>query len=122
MSWLNPLENLPLPYISDNNKYFKQGHAGRSSQKVNNASKNMYKRRKKLYSPNFSELAAVAIRRLAWAMGSNMGQAVDAMVESLPALINAEKVCALCKDASKCTACIFKAGAVPPLKLVDLLK
>jgi hypothetical protein len=75
-----------------------------------------------MYSPNFSELAAVAIRRIAWAMGANMGQAVDAMVLCLPQSINAEKVCAACKDNTKCTSCIFKSCAVPPLKLVDLFK
>jgi hypothetical protein len=75
-----------------------------------------------MYSPNFSELAAVAIRRLAWAMKANMGQAVDAMVLCLPRNINTEKVCAACKDNSKCSTCIFKAVTVPPLKLVDLLK
>jgi hypothetical protein len=84
--------------------------------------KSVFKRREKMYSPNFSELAAVAIRRLAWAMGANMGQAVDAMVLLLPSRINPEKVCVSCKDTSKCTACIFKAGATPPLKLVDLFK
>jgi hypothetical protein len=75
-----------------------------------------------MYGPNLSELAAVTIRRLAWAMETNMGKAVDAIVICLPQKINAEKVCAACKDTSKCTACIFKAGAVPPKKLVDLLK
>ena len=75
-----------------------------------------------MYSPDFSELAAVTVRRLAWAMKGNMGQAVDAMVFLLPGCINTEKVCSSCKDNSKCKACIFKAGAVPPLKLVDLLK
>jgi hypothetical protein len=74
-----------------------------------------------MYSPNFSELAAVTVRRLAWAMGANMGQAVDAIVLLLPGRINAEKVCSSCKDNSKCTVCIFKAGAIPPAKLLDLL-
>jgi len=75
-----------------------------------------------MYSPDFSELAAVAVRRLAWAMGVKMGKAVDAMVLLLPSRINTEKVCAACKDKSKCSACIFKAGATPPLNLLDLLK
>jgi hypothetical protein len=38
-----------------------------------------------MYAPNFSELAAVTVRRLAWAMGANMGQAVDVLVKALPA-------------------------------------
>jgi len=75
-----------------------------------------------MYSPNFSELAAVSIRRLAWAMGAHMGQAVDALVLHFSANVNAEKVCAACKDDSKCMACIFKATANPPLNLADLLK
>jgi len=75
-----------------------------------------------MYSPKFSELAAVSVRRLAWAMGSDMGQAVDAMVLLLPSRINPEKVCAACKDTKKCASCIFKSCAVPPLKMLDLLK
>ena len=75
-----------------------------------------------MYSPNFSELAAVSVRRLAWAMGANMGQAVDAMVLLLPGHINQEKICTACKDSTKCVSCIFKACAVPPLALLDLLK
>jgi hypothetical protein len=39
------------------------------------------------YSPNFSELAAVTVRRLAWAMDADMGQAVDVLVKALPAYI-----------------------------------
>jgi len=75
-----------------------------------------------MYGPNLSELAAVAIRRLAWAMETNMGKAVDALVICLPQKIDAEKVCAACKDTSKCTACIFKTTATPPPKLTALIK
>jgi predicted hydrocarbon binding protein len=74
-----------------------------------------------MYSPSFSELAAVSVRRLAWAMNKNMGLAVDLMVLLLPASIKSEKVCAACKDNTKCPACIFKAGKIPPIKS-DLLK
>jgi hypothetical protein len=45
-----------------------------------------------MYSPNFSELAAVSVRRLAWAMGASMGQAVDVLVKALPAFINSKSV------------------------------
>jgi hypothetical protein len=75
-----------------------------------------------MYSPNFSELSAVAVRRLAWAMKSNMGQAVDAIVSCLPQIINAEMVCAACKDTTKCTACTFKITVITPQKLSPLLK
>ena len=74
-----------------------------------------------MYSPNFSELAAVTVRRLAWAMGADIGQAVDVLVKYLPAFINAEKVCALCKDKTKCTACAFKNSGEMPQKALALL-
>jgi len=74
-----------------------------------------------MYSPNFSELAAVSVRRLAWAMGSNMGLAVDVMVKSLPAFIKAEKVCELCKDKTKCASCAFKNCGEMPQKANALL-
>ena len=74
-----------------------------------------------MYAPEFSELAAVSVRRLAWAMGANMGQAVDVMVKSLPAFINPEKVCNLCRDNTKCAACSFKNSGKMPEKALALL-
>jgi hypothetical protein len=74
-----------------------------------------------MYSPNFSKIAAVSVRRLAWAMGSNMELAVDVMVKSLPAFINAEKVCSSCKDKTKCSACAFQNSGEMPEKALALL-
>jgi len=74
-----------------------------------------------MYGPNFSEIAAVSVRRLAWAMGSNMGLAVDVMVKSLPAYINSEKVCASCKDKKKCSVCAFRTSGEMPEKALALL-
>jgi hypothetical protein len=74
-----------------------------------------------MYSPPFSEIAAVSVRRLAWAMGANMGQAVDVMVKYLPAFIKAELVCSYCKDKTKCSACAFKNCGEMPKKAVALL-
>ena len=74
-----------------------------------------------MYSPKFSELAAVAVRRLAWAMGTDMGKAVDAIVMLLPNYINSEKVCTACTDKSKCKVCIIKSSAAPPPKMAALL-
>jgi hypothetical protein len=77
-------------------------------------------RRSIMYSPEFSEIAAVTVRRLAWAMGSKMGLAVDVMVKSLPAFINAEKVCALCKDKTRCSTCAFhNSGEMPQKALIQ---
>jgi len=74
-----------------------------------------------MYSPNFSELAAVTVRRLAWAMGANMGQAVDVLVKALPAYIKTEMVCELCKDKTKCTVCAIKNSGEMPQKTKALL-
>ena len=74
-----------------------------------------------MYAPNFSQLAAVSVRRLAWAMGANMGQAVDIMVKALPAFVKAEKVCACCKDKTKCSACAFHNSGEMPEKALGLL-
>jgi hypothetical protein len=76
---------------------------------------------KRYYSPQFSGLAVVAVRRLAWAMHMNMGQAVDVMVSCLPGFIRTEKVCSACKDNSKCQECIFKIDAELPAQAAALL-
>ena len=74
-----------------------------------------------MYAPDFSELAAVSVRRLAWAMGTTMGKAVDVMAQSLSGFINLEKVCARCGDKSKCSSCGFKSGGKLPEKAAALL-
>jgi hypothetical protein len=43
------------------------------------------------------------------------------MVKSVPAFINAEKVCAACKDKSKCAVCAFKNPGEMPQKALALL-
>ena len=74
-----------------------------------------------MYGPNLSEIAAVSVRRLAWAMKSNMGLAIEVMAKSLPAYIKAEKVCELCKDKTKCTVCAFKNSGEMPQKAIALM-
>jgi hypothetical protein len=62
---------------------------------------------KRYYSPQFSQLAAVSVRRLAWAMGKPMPAAVDIMVQLMPHVLQPSKVCLLCRDKTKCSACVF---------------
>jgi hypothetical protein len=62
---------------------------------------------KRFYSPQFSQLAAVSVRRLAWAMGKPMPAAVDIMVKLMPSIVSSSKVCLLCKDKQACHTCIF---------------
>jgi len=62
---------------------------------------------KRYYSPQFSALAAVSVRRVAWALNVSMPAAVDHIVRLLPRLGGSEKVCLSCKDKTKCGLCIF---------------
>jgi hypothetical protein len=62
---------------------------------------------KRYYSPQFSALSAVSVRRLAWALGLSMPKAVDQMVSLLPSLFPSGVVCLSCKDNTKCKLCAF---------------
>jgi hypothetical protein len=70
---------------------------------------------KRYYSPQFSAISAVSVRRLAWSLGVSMPKAVDQMVSLLPALFSPGVVCLACKDNTKCKSCAFnqQAAAVP---------
>jgi hypothetical protein len=71
------------------------------------------KYQKRFYSPQFSELAAVSVRRFAWALGLPMTTAVELMVKVLPSIVQSEKVCQLCKDKTKCHGCTFNSTFTP---------
>ena len=67
----------------------------------------MYTNKRRMYSPQFSDMASISVRRLSWAMSKPMPAAVDLMVKLLPSIVSSSKVCSLCKDNSKCQDCIF---------------
>ena len=62
---------------------------------------------KRFYTPQFSALASISVRRLAWAMGVSMPAAINIMVRLMPSIVNPAKVCQLCKDKAKCQSCTF---------------
>jgi hypothetical protein len=66
---------------------------------------------KRYYSPQFSALAAVSVRRLAWALDVPMTTAVDHMIRLLPSVVDPKKVCLACLDKTKCSACGFRSSA-----------
>jgi len=74
-----------------------------------------------MYGPDLSEIAAVSVRRLAWAMNVSMGKAVEVMARALPAYIKSDKVCSLCKDPTMCSSCTFKNCGEMPQKALALL-
>jgi hypothetical protein len=75
----------------------------------------MYTNQKRFYSPQFSALSAVSVRRLAWALGLSMPKAVDHVVGLLPSLFSPGVICLSCKDNTKCNSCAFsqQAAAAP---------
>jgi hypothetical protein len=73
---------------------------------------------KRYYSPRFSELSAVSVRRLAWALGLTMPKTVDQVVGLLPSLFPPGTVCRSCRDSAKCNSCAFfnrQPAAVPSI-------
>jgi hypothetical protein len=81
----------------------------------------MYPNQKRFYSPQFSEVSAVSVRRIAWALEMNMGQAVEKIVCCLPAIIKPEKVCSACKDKTKCASCVFQYASDLPQAVAALV-
>jgi hypothetical protein len=62
---------------------------------------------KRYYSPQFSALSAVSVRRLAWHLGLPVPKAVDQMVNLLPSFFSPGAVCLAYKDNTKCELCAF---------------
>jgi hypothetical protein len=81
---------------------------------------NKERRKNKKYGPDLSEISAVSIRRLAWAMNTNMGKAIEIIVRASPMILNTEKICSICKD-KKCLVCAFKCGSFLPQKIIPML-
>jgi hypothetical protein len=60
-----------------------------------------------MYGPELTSFGSVSVRRLAWALGVNMAQAIDFMALYLPVKMDMSFVCPRCKDKSKCGSCGF---------------
>jgi len=62
---------------------------------------------KRYYTPQFSALAAVSVRRLAWSVGIPMTETVDLMVKLVSSYVEPKKICLSCKDNTRCFDCSF---------------
>ena len=70
-----------------------------------------------MYTPQFSDMASISVRRFAWAMSKSMTATVELMVKLLPTIVDASKICSSCqikdkekykdKFKEKCKLCIF---------------
>ena len=68
---------------------------------------------KRFYTPQFSETASISIRRFAWSINKPMTKAIDKIIQLLPFIIDASKVCQACKDNGKCGSCAFSVKSKP---------
>ena len=59
------------------------------------------------YTPELSMKSSCTLRRISWALGVPMTQAIERVFEHLPRILNRDKVCASCRDKSKCHECLF---------------
>jgi len=63
--------------------------------------------KKRYYIPQFSQLTAVSLCRLAWTIGMLMPATVDLMVQLISSLVDPTKICLACKDNTRYLACGF---------------
>ncbi|MFP3043423.1 hypothetical protein LQZ19_16540 [Treponema primitia] len=67
-----------------------------------------------------SDPSVIAVRRLAWAMGANMGATLNRLIAILPQVVDPALVCQRCKDTSKCAYCVFKTQTACGTPLINL--
>ena len=65
------------------------------------------------YTPKFSSRSNIAVRRLSWFLDKPMTITMDAIIEYLPNMVDAKKVCRSCKIKDKCKYCIFNSPDLP---------
>ena len=59
------------------------------------------------YTPELSKRSSSTLRRIAWALERPMTETMEMIFDSMPHMLDQDKICAMCKDRSQCKACIF---------------
>lgn len=59
------------------------------------------------YTPELSGRSSSMLRRIAWALGIPMTEAIEEVFEYIPRILDKKKVCAGCRDKSICQWCPF---------------
>jgi recombinational DNA repair protein RecR len=59
------------------------------------------------YTPELSLTSSCTLRRIAWALGIPMTQAIERVFDHLPRILDGSKVCDACRDRTKCPQCVF---------------
>ena len=59
------------------------------------------------YTPELSNYQSCTLRRIAWAIGKPMTCTLSEVIEYVSNVIDNKRICAACKDKSRCTTCAF---------------
>ena len=59
------------------------------------------------YTPELSDKSSCTLRRIAWALGIPMTEAIERVFEHMPAILDKNKVCQGCRDKTRCRDCAF---------------
>ena len=59
------------------------------------------------YTPELSQKSSSTLRRIAWALGVPMTEAIDMVFDHVPLIVDKKKVCEGCRDKTKCEECAF---------------
>jgi len=59
------------------------------------------------YTPELSDEASCTLRRIAWALHVPMTKALDMVMNVIPMIVDPQKVCAGCRDKTRCQDCTF---------------
>ncbi len=60
------------------------------------------------YTPELSQESSCTLRRIAWALGVPMTKAIEMVFDHITKIVDSKKVCAMCRDRSRCDECVFK--------------
>ena len=64
------------------------------------------------YTPELSFQSSCTLRRIAWALGVPMTQAIERVFEYMPKFLDRDKVFDACRDKSKCCECLFSINPI----------
>ena len=59
------------------------------------------------YTPELSDKSSCTLRRIAWALGVPMTEAIERVFEHIPSILDKAKVCQGCRDRTRCRECSF---------------
>ena len=59
------------------------------------------------YTPELSYESSCTLRRIAWALGLPMTEAIDRVFDHIPEIVDKKKVCEGCRDKTRCDDCAF---------------